>query len=493
MPDPKQLFRQHLREIQTLHGALAVLGWDQEVTMPAGGARNRAAQRSVLAGIIHERVTAPALGAVMDDLAARDDLTAGEAANLRVFGLQRDRAVKLPERLVTDLAAAVGLAQPDWVRARQDGDWDLFAPHLQRIVALKREEAAALALGDEPYDSLLDEYEPGARTAQLVPVFADLRRRLTDLLSRIDTSGHPTLPAVPYAIDDQLLLSREVLAGMGYSFEHGRLDTSAHPFTESLGHGDVRITSRFMADEPLSGLSSTMHEGGHALYEQGLPADLSDTPAGQSTSLGIHESQSRLWENHVGRGLPYCQWLAPRLRQAFPEQLPELTAEELYLASNRVAATPIRTDADEVTYNLHIILRLELERALLNGDLEVADVPAAWREQTLDLLGIDIPDVARGPLQDIHWSMGALGYFPTYTLGNLYAAMFWNAARAELPALDDQLARGDCAPLLAWLRLKVHQRGSLETAEQLCRNITGHDLRADDFIAYLGTKFGIDR
>lgn len=491
MTDRHRRFISMLEEIQHLHGAMAVLGWDQEVIMPTGAAANRAAQRSTLAGLIHERVVATELGDLMAELADEPDLPVNLAANLRVFGRLRDRALKLPERLVKELAEAVGLAQPQWVAARKDDDWSRFAPHLERIVALKQEEAAALALGDEPYDSLLDEFEPGARVAQLLPVFRDLRTRLADLLGKIDTSAWPRLPAGPYATDAQTRLSRDVLTAMGYDFDHGRLDISTHPFTESLGQDDVRVTSRFDEADLLTGLSSTMHEGGHALYEQGLPRELAHTPAGQSVSLGIHESQSRLWENHVGRSLAFCRWLTPHLREVFPEQLGDLEAGVLNRAGNHVAPTAIRVDSDEVTYNLHIVLRLELERALFNGELAVADVPAAWREQTRELLGLDIADAGRGPLQDIHWCMGALGYFPTYTLGNLYAAMFWNAAREDLPQLDQQIARGEFAPLTDWLRRKVHRRASMVTATELCREITGRELCADDFLAYLAAKFDV--
>ena len=343
--------------------------------------------------------------------------------------------MRLPATLVRELAEAVGLAQPDWVAAREQDDWDRFAPHLARIVDLKRREAAELGIGDEPYDALLDEYEPGARTAQLMPVFGDLRTALVDLLGRIDATAAP-LPAGPYPVARQEMLSRDVLAAIGYDLAAGRLDVSAHPFTESPGPGDVRVTSRFAADDLLSGLTATLHEGGHALYEQGLPDHLAELPSGQAVSLGIHESQSLLWENHVGRSRPFCRWLAPRLREAFPTVLAGLDHDALHAALNTVRPGPIRIEADEVHYNLHIVLRLEIERALLAGDLAVNDVPAAWRERARDLLGLKIADHRTGALQDIHWCMGALGYFPTYTLGKLYAAMFWNAARRDLPDLD---------------------------------------------------------
>jgi carboxypeptidase Taq len=293
---------------------------------------------------------------------------------------------------------------------------------------------------------------------------------------------------VTYPAAAQQALSRRILAAMGYDFEAGRLDVSAHPFTESMGRGDVRITSAFHPDDLLSGITSTMHEGGHALYELGLPAALHEQLAGQAASVGIHESQSRLWENHVGRGLPFCRWLAPMLAEAFPGPLGGLTPEALYRAANVVQPSLIRIEADEVTYNLHILLRFEIERALFAGQIESAGVPEAWREILRRDLGLELPDDRRGPLQDIHWCLGVFGYYPTYTLGNLYAAMFWRQARRDLPGLDEQLARGHFGELLGWLRRQVHARGSILTAAELCRDVTGRDLTSDDFTAYLAAK-----
>ena len=468
MTDPYKVLCDRLREIHRLHGAMALLGWDQEVIMPPAAARTRAAQRATLAGIIHERLVAPELGAALADLQCVDDLDPVAAANLRETRRVRDRAVALPSSLVRDIAETAALSQPEWVRARADDDWSRFAPHLTRLVELKRREAAILAIGDEPYDALLDEYEPGARTADLLPVFTDLRASLTDLLERLDTAAGPamSLGRGPFPAGRQDAVCRRVLDAMGYDFAAGRLDVSAHPFTESLGRGDIRITNRYDESDPLPGITAALHEGGHALYEQGLPADFAETTAGQAVSLGIHESQSRLWENHVGRSMPFCRYLAPILAEAFPDQVPDLPPEHLYRALNVVQHSPIRIDADEVTYNLHIILRLEIERALIAGDLAPADVPAAWRAKAREYLHLDLADDRTGALQDIHWSLGSFGYFPTYTLGNLYAAMFWNAARLALPDLDAHLAVGDCAGLRGWLREHIHARGSVLTASE---------------------------
>jgi carboxypeptidase Taq len=487
-----EALREQLQTIHRLDGVMAVLGWDQEVVMPTGGARTRGHHRGALASVIHEKVTAPELGERLDAAAADPQADPALLANVRVARRRRDRAVKLPASLVRELAEATATAHPDWVAARRDDDWARFAPHLTRLVDLKRREAAALGIGDEPYDALLDEYEPDARTAEIVPVFTALRESLVDLLGRLGPdAGHDVpLGKGPFSLARQEILNRRALEAIGYDFACGRLDVSAHPFTESPGPGDVRVTTRYDENDILSGLTSTLHEGGHALYELGLPAELAELPAGQALSLGIHESQSRMWENAVGRGLPFCRWLCGVMREVFDGQLDGLQPETLQRALTVVRPSPIRVEADEVTYNLHIILRLEIERALVAGDLETADVPAVWREKARDLLGLELADDRTGPLQDIHWTMGAIGYFPTYTLGNLYAAMFWNAARADVPDLDDRLAAGDGQPLLGWARRKIHARASLVTAAELCREVTGRDLCADDFVAYLNDRYG---
>lgn len=482
-----------LHQLHRLGGAMGLLGWDQEVTMPPGGARTRAGHRSALAGVIHEKLVAPQLGSLLDDLVpGMADLDAAAQANVRETLRMRERAVRLPTELVCEQAEAAAMAHGEWVRARQEDDWQRFAPHLARLVALKQQEAGYLGIGEEPYDSLLDDHEPGARTADLLPVFETLRSALSSLLERLgaDPSSRPGSLSGSFDIARQDDLNRRVLAAIGYDLDQGRLDVSAHPFTESMGAGDVRITTHYHADKPLSGIFSTLHEAGHALYEQGLPLEHRDTPAGQPVSLGIHESQSRLWENCVGRSRPFCTWLAPLLRECFPAQARGLDADTLQRAANVILPTAIRIEADEVSYNLHIILRMEVERALIGGDAAPADVPTLWREKARTYLGLDVPDDRAGALQDIHWCTGSFGYFPTYTLGNLYAAMFWRSARHDLPDLDDDLAAGRFDGLLGWLRRRIHARGSIVTAGDLCREVTGSDLDAAPFIDYLEAKYG---
>jgi len=421
------------------------------------------------------------------------DLDAVGRANLREFKRARDRAVKIPQSLVAALAETTSLAQQAWARAKADSDWDHFAPHLAKLIDLKRQEAEAVGYTGEPYNALLDEYEPDMRLADLEPLFAQLKLGLVDLIGRIGASDRQPddfLLHQPYDIELQNTFGLEVLRDMGYDFEAGRLDRSNHPFTQGIAITDVRITTRYDPQVLSVGLFANLHEGGHALYEQGLPVAHEGLPVAQAVSLGIHESQSRLWENGVGRSLPFWEHYLPRLQELFPAQLDKASAEDLYRAVNVVKPSLIRIEADEVTYNLHIILRLELERAMLRDEVQVQDLPALWAAKMQDFFGLEVPDAAHGPLQDIHWAFGVFGYFPTYTLGNLYAAQIFNQARSDLQDLDSQISNGDFQPLLYWLREHVHRKGSLLTAAELCRNVTGSTLQVRPFLDYLETKFG---
>jgi len=485
-------FLVRVREIQHLGAAAALQGWDQEVFLPAGGVPARARHRATLAAVIHDKLCAEDLGDLAGSLAEE---TAGpvERANLREFRRQRDRAVKIPRDLVTELAATSSLAQQAWVQARRTDDWPHFAPLLSKLVDLKRREAEAVGYEGEPFDALLDEYEPGARCAELLPLFAELRQALVTLLGEIEASTQPPDPTPleqAFPLDRQDAFGREVLADIGFDFTAGRLDTSAHPFTEGIAVRDVRITTHYAENHLGRGLYANLHEGGHALYEQGLPLEHEDTPVGAAVSLGIHESQSRLWENAVGRSREFWRHYTPRLAELFGDQLAGHDPEQLFRAANVVRPSLIRIEADEVTYNLHIILRLELERALLLREIEVEDLPGLWREKTRELLGLAVPSDAEGVLQDIHWAFGAFGYFPTYTLGNLYCAQFFAQACADLGVLPDQIACGEFGPLREWLRRQIHQRGSLLPAAELCREVTGRDLSITPFMDHLRGKFG---
>jgi len=491
--DPRhEEYLRRVREVHHLGAGMGVLGWDQEVNLPPGGVMARAQQRAALATVIHERTVAAELGELIEALSVAD-LDAYAKADLREMKRQRDRAVKIPTKLVASKAEAESLAQQAWVTARRDDSWPTFEPHLARLLELKREEAEAVGYDEEAYDALLDEFEPGARVRELSDLFADLRGELQTLLEELKDSAAAERSGLLKQSCDvaaQAALSRRVLEDIGFDFERGRLDVSTHPFTQGLAPGDVRLTTRFADDNLVVGLYASLHEGGHALYEQGLPAEHAATAVGQAISLGIHESQSRLWENLVGRSRPFMSYLRPLLAEYFPDQFDGVTGDELYRAANVIAPGAIRIEADEVTYNLHIVLRMELERALVRGEIAVAEVPGLWREGMEDYLGVTVNTDSEGALQDIHWAFGVFGYFPTYTLGNLYSAQIFDAARSALPDLQEQIGRGEFGPLRTWLGAEIHARGSLLVPEDLCREVTGRPLETEAYLAYLRAKYG---
>lgn len=492
MPDLYPRFIALIREISALGGARMLLSWDQEICLPPKGVPGRARQLAALAGVIHEKVCDEELGTLIAELSAAS-LEPVPAANVREAKRERDRAVKLPASLVRELSEASSLARDAWLQARTQDDWSLFAPRLETLIGLKRREAEAVGYAGEIYNALLDEYEPGARVEEVAAVFDGLKAELVPLLGALMEAPDQPDDSVlrrTYDVGLQERIGREVLTAMGYDFEAGRLDVSAHPFTEGMDVGDVRITTRYHEDDLTPALYASLHEGGHALYEQGLPAAHAGTPVATAVSLGIHESQSRLWENCVGRSREFLAWILPRLRELFPEQLGGTELETLYRAVNRVAPSLIRIEADEVTYSLHIILRMELERALLRGDAAVNDLPTLWNERMREDLGVAPANDAEGVLQDIHWSFGLFGYFPTYALGNLYAAQLFRAAADELPDLRDGIARGEFRPLLDWLRERIHRRGRALAPRDLIRAATGRPLDVADFADSLSEKFG---
>jgi carboxypeptidase Taq len=477
-------------EIQDLNAALALQGWDQETGMPSAALAARARARGTLSGLIHDRLVDPELGAILQELSGAE-LNAGAAVDVRESLRDHLRAVRLPRELVIELTEATSLATSAWAEARAENDWPRFAPHLNRLVALRRREAEALGYEDEPYDALLDEYEPGAKAAELAALFAEVRAGLVPLIEAVrrrDPDRAPTLWLGEFPVAAQDALCRRVLRGLGFDFAAGRLDTSNHPFTSRIDAGDVRLTTAYHVDDLRQALYSTIHEGGHGLYEAGLPADAVGLPRGEAVSLGIHESQSRLWENQVGRSRAFMSHLLPLLREHF-DGFADATAEALYRDANVVKPSLIRIEADEVTYNLHIILRMDLERALVRGELAVDDLPRAWNERMTSDLGVTPADDAEGVLQDIHWSFGLFGYFPTYALGNLYGAQLFAAVRREIPDLDDQIARGDFAPLLGWLRRTVHVHGRALSPRELVLAATGEAPSADAFLDGLRAKY----
>lgn len=487
----------HLAEIKALSDAAALLGWDQQTYMPAGGADGRAAQMAALSSVIHEKMTGAETARRLDAAEAAVQGVgpdSDEAALVRAVRRDFDQATKLPGALVAETARVTALAHAHWADARASADWGKFAPDLERILDLTRQTADHLGHGGERYDALLDQYEPGTTTAEVRALFEAIKPDTVALVQRIAALGPDAVDSSVlsrfYDENVQLLFGETVIGALGYDFERGRQDRALHPFCTSFGSGDVRITTRFDANFLPTALFGSLHEAGHALYEQGLSLRYPGT-LGQAASLGVHESQSRLWENLVGRSRPFWNHFYPKLQAAFPAALGEVSEASFCRAINKVEPSPIRVEADEVTYNLHILLRFEIETMLLSGELSVADAPAAWNAKMQAYFGLTPPDDASGILQDVHWSAGLIGYFPTYTLGNILSVQLYHKADAGSGGLlSSQIAAGDFAPLLSWLRENVHQWGRKYLPKDLVVRATGDPLDPAPYLAYLQNKFG---
>jgi carboxypeptidase Taq len=479
-----------LREISLLSSVGGVLGWDERTQMPRRGAAHRGDQLAMLATLIHQRLASPRMGEWLLQLES-ESLDDNAKVNVRETRRKYDRAVKLPESLVQEEAKISVLGQQAWAEARKKSDYASFAPWLEKIIPLKLQRAKCLGYAVHPYDALLDEYEPGETTANLTSVFASLRDPLVELIGKIKDSPRKTTAAILeriYPSAAQEKLAREAAGAVGFDFEAGRLDVSVHPFCSGLGPGDTRMTTRYDENYFSDAFFGVMHETGHGLYNQGLLTEQYGTPLGQPVSLGIHESQSRMWENLVGRSRAFWRFFWPKTRAAFPQVLVDVSEDQWYRAINDVQPSFIRTESDETTYNLHILLRFELEQAMMTQELSASDLPGAWNEKMRKYLGITPPDDARGVLQDVHWSSGGIGYFPTYTLGNLYAAQFFETARAELGDLDTQFAKGEFSSLLSWLRQRIHQQGKRYSPNELVKVVTGRALSAEPLLRHLHAK-----
>ncbi len=477
-------FYEHARQTFDLAQAQQALEWDQQVMMPPGGVEQRSHQMAALAAVVHGRQADPAFGELIAGLEAEAGLPETVRADLREARRAFDRAVKIPERLVQARAEACSLAQAAWEEARTGNDFAAFRPHLERVVALTREQAAAVGGG---YDALLDEFEPGMTEAELRAVFTDLKGRLVPLLLAVrGASRQPdaTLLARKFPVSGQRAFCLQVLRDMGFDLRRGRFDVSAHPFTSGT-RGDVRLTTRYLEDGLGSAVFGTIHEGGHGLYEQGLDPERYRDPSGQACSMGIHESQSRLWENLIGRSRAFWSHYCEPLKLACPGVLDGVAPDAFFAAVNAVAPSLVRVEADEATYNLHIILRFELESGMMAARIEVGDLPALWRDGMKEYLGVEPPDDRLGVLQDIHWSAGLIGYFPTYALGNLYAAQFMEQMKRDLPDLDARVARGDLLPAKEWLNRAIHVHGRRWPAQELCRRVTGAPLSAEPLMRHL--------
>lgn len=486
-----KLFYERLKEMYNLQCIESLLGWDQQVYMPPQSAQARADQQEYISCLAHQRATDPQFCRAVDELSEiRDSLSDADRVNVREIKRNLDIERKLPEDFVAEFAQASSTGYSIWAQARPQNDWKAVEPVLERIFELSRRRADLVGYEEHPYDALLDIFEPGMKLSQVKPLLLDLAGRLKEMIppiaekfsveGRLD--GH-------FDEDCQRRLVSRVAADLGFDFQQGRLDTTAHPFMTCIGPHDFRITTRYNEANLLAGLYGTMHETGHALYEMGLPKEHAGTPRGAAVSLGIHESQSRFWENMVGHCREFCGHLIGVMREFFPEQTGALSPEELWKRANHVEPSLIRVEADQVTYNQHIVIRMLLEERLITGDLKVQDLPGAWDDLYEEYLGVRPCDYKDGVMQDIHWYSGGVGYFPTYALGNLYGAMMMGRAREALPDLPQQIERGEFGPLLGWLRENVHQHGMTLRANDLIRHITGRELTDGPFVEYLKAKF----
>ncbi len=477
-----------LIELNYLGSAMSVLHWDQEVYMPEKGSAMRAKTLGYMSGLLHDMFLSTNDKHLLDRL--RKTVAKGktaEAVVVRDVLRAYDREKKLPKAFVEEMSVVCSEAQTIWAKAREKNDFGMFAPHLKKIVALKRKEAKLVGYTQSPYDALLDVYEPDMTSDRLTKLFDELKERIIPLVQHQRKA--PTLPKGRYAIEDQRTFNTFVAKTMGFDFDRGRLDVSSHPFTIHFHPEDVRMTTRFREEDPIYSVGSTIHETGHALYEQGLPIEHFGTALSESISLGIHESQSRVWENMIGKSKGFWTYFFPHLQATFPKQLKKFTLDQFLAYVNHVQPSLIRTEADEVTYNLHVILRFEIEKDLIEGKIDVDELPAIWNAKMKAYLGVDVPNNKLGVLQDVHWSGGMIGYFPTYVLGNMYAAQLYEQAQKDIRGLEKQYTQGKLAPIREWLRENIHIHGKRYSAEELVKKVTGKKLSADAFVRYLEKKY----
>lgn len=486
--------RDRMAELADLSNVAQLLEWDQQTMMPARGADGRAEALATLRRVSHERFVSPETGQLLDVAqAALEGLPfeSDEASLVRVVRRRWEKARRVPAELAAERARAASIGQEAWVRARANSDFAAFAPFLERNLELTRRYVDCFDTFDCAYDVLLDDFEPGMRTTAVTRLFSELKSELVPMIAALADLAEladDTCLRGSFPIEQQRSLVTEVVKRMGFDPGGWRIDTAVHPFATSFGSHDVRITTRWDESFLPSALYSAMHECGHGLYEAGISSSLQRTPLGHAESLGLHESQSRLWENMVGRGRPFCNVLAPPIAQTFGGAVAKLGPDELYRAVNRVAPSFIRVEADEATYSLHIVLRFELEQELIEGRLSVSELPEAWNARFKAYLGLDVPDDAHGVLQDVHWSMGAIGYFPTYALGNLIAGQLWNRVHADIDDLDEHLATGELQSLREWLREHVHRHGAKFAMPELLGRVVGGPIEVRPFVDYLKGK-----
>lgn len=479
-------------EYEDVTRASMILEWDQETYLPQGGAEARSTHISALAGIAHEKLASRNFGAALKSAEKRKGLTPKERAMIREARREHLRAVRIPEALVREIAKAESRGLMAWRKAYSTNNWRIFAGNLAEIVRLKKRVADCVGYKGVAYDAHLDVFEPGATVQQLDPLLEGIKEATPPLVRRIARSKRkaPKVFRGRFAHAKQLEFGRKVVEEMGFDFTKGRIDLTTHPFCTSFDPGDVRLTTRVVEDDPRVCLFGLIHEAGHGLYEQGIDRAIVRTPVGHPVSLGIHESQSRMWENVVGRSREFWSHYLPEIKKTFPDELRGAKLDDFYFAVNEVTPSFVRTEADEVTYNLHVVLRYEIEKDLFAGKIKTSELPAIWNAKMKQLLGIVPKTHSEGVLQDIHWSMGLFGYFPTYFLGNLYGAQLWETAQKDIPRLTARIGKGQLLPLRDWLRKHVHAPGRTYPANELLRRATGETLSSQPFLRYVESKFG---
>ncbi len=499
MSKPEESYKKLLQFQHTtsvLNSCASVLGWDRETCMPPSGASHRAEQLALLCGLSHERSTGPEVDEWLSDCETSDLIDVSHsvpATNIKKWRKDYDKDVKIPRKLVEEITHTISMGHQSWVEARNKSDYSIFLPWLTKLIALKRHYAELLITDNKSiYDTLLDDYEPGESAENISRVFSQLSKELLPVIDQIVSSPHqPNLNILQknYSIEKQREFGELAAKTIGFNFEAGRLDTVVHPFCTRLGPNDIRITTRWDTHNIASAFFGIMHETGHAIYDQNLPSKHWGTPAGSSISLGIHESQSRLWENIIARNKPFWTYFYPKLQNIFSENLSKIPLDSFLHAINLVKRSLIRVEADEITYTLHIILRFEIEQSLISGNLDPKDLPEAWNKRFKELFDLDVPDNAHGCLQDVHWSYGNFGYFPTYALGNLYAAQFYHFVKKQFPDIENEYAVGNFLPLLNWLKENIHSKGMCYTAPELIQAVTGESLSHHYLIQSFKHKF----
>jgi carboxypeptidase Taq len=491
MTDAWNKLVKRMEELTDLYGIASLVEWDQAVLMPPKGGASRARASATLGGIMHNRLTDPAIGDLLAELEADDSLDDVQKRSVQLLRRDYDRETKVPADLVRELTETTNIAYQVWTEARPASDFAVFEPHLKRVVELKKQQADAIGYEGERYDALLDLYEPGMTSVEVEAMFEELVEGLKPIVDLVLDARNPEPEFLKrsYEVDKQQRFSQWLTRHIGFDGEAGRLDTSPHPFTIMVGHGDIRQTTRYSESDLPSSIYATLHETGHALYDQGFPEQWQDLPVGGYASLGMHQSQSRMWENQVGRSREFSAFMLPELKKLFETELGSVAPDEFFEGVNYPERSMIRVEADELTYNLHIVMRFELELALFRDELDVPDLPEAWNDKMEQHLGIRPEDDSEGVLQDMHWAGGMQGYFPTYSLGTIYSAALFDKAKKDLGGLEEDFRSGETARLLEWLRTNIHSKGHMLDAKDLATKVLGEQPTAKPLLDYLKGKY----